>query len=151
MQCDLCGSEEELFLTEIEGTKLNVCKNCSRYGTILKKEKKRIKQEPKKQNFELDDSETIQTFVPDFDKIIKQKRESMGLKQKEFARMIAEKESVIHKLESGSLEPSIDLARKLEKFLKIRLIESQKVEKSDIKTTPSSFTIGDIIKTRKKS
>ena len=47
MQCDLCGKEDELYLALIEGTELNVCKNCSKFGKIIKKiirETKEIKE-----------------------------------------------------------------------------------------------------------
>ncbi len=145
----MCGSEEELFLTEIEGTQLNVCKNCSRYGKVIKSLKvEEPKIEKQERRFVERGSEIVQGFVPGFNKLIKEKREKIKLKQKEFAKVIAEKESVIHKLESG-MEPNMELARKIEKFLKIRLVEEQEVKKAEIKTDSDNYTIGDIIKIKK--
>jgi len=146
MPCDLCGSDEELYATEIEGTRLNVCKSCSQFGKVIKKttnieipkriEKTKIMQE-----------EIVQVIVENCSSLIKKKREALGLKQKELAKKIAEKESVIHKLESGAIEPNISLARKLEKALSIRLLEEEKIEKTAIKpkTKDSGVTIGDML------
>jgi len=150
MQCDLCGAKtENLFRAIVEGTELNVCKDCAKYGKVI--EKKPIKVEEKKQFIKPAEPEKdiIQVIVPDFAQIIKKKRESLGLKQKEFAKKISEKESLIHNLETGSFEPSISLARKLEKFLKIKLIEEYEEEhKKETTTKPEGFTIGDLIKVK---
>jgi putative transcription factor len=71
------------------------------------------------------------------------------LKQEELAKKIAEKESVIHKLESGSIIPAIPLARKLEKFLRIALVETIEVdspETSDRRSSSDGLTLGDLIR-----
>ncbi len=148
MPCDLCGAEEELFLAEVEGTNLNVCKNCSKFGKVI--EKTQMNEIPKKTEKvkTAPDKERVQIIVDNYSSLIKKKRESLGLKQKELAKKIAEKESVIHKIESGHIEPNINLARKLEKDLSIRLIEEEKVEEVAIKpkTKDLTVTIGDMLK-----
>ena len=70
----------------------------------------------------------------------------MGLKQKEFAKFLAERESLIHKMESGTYTPSIELARKLERQLGISLVEQKEVKTQKLEKKASKFTIGDIIK-----
>ena len=47
----------------------------------------------------------------------------MGLKQFELAQKISEKESIIHKIESDSEDPSIQVIKKLERLFKVKLIE----------------------------
>ena len=75
----------------------------------------------------------------------------MNLKQKELAEKIAEKESIIHQLESGHMKPTISLARKLEKALNIKLIEIYKVqEKKQVDLSDPTLTIGDLLKLDKK-
>ena len=59
------------------------------------------------------------------------------------------KESLLHKIETGSFEPTIDLARKLERLLHIVLVETRgetlaAVAKSEHKS--EGLTIGDILK-----
>jgi len=153
MQCEMCGSDSILFKTLIEGTELEVCKDCSSHGKVLKKVPPPLKKkEIIKQRLEPESKrEIIQIIVPDYSKIIKNKRENKGLKQEDLAKKIAVKESIISKIESGNIKPSINLARKLELFFKIRLIETfEEKFKKPTKTESTSFTIGDMIKVRKR-
>ena len=90
--------------------------------------------------------------VDDFAEKIRIKREKLGLKQEDFAKKIGEKESVVHKLETGEFEPSLELAKKLEKVLNIKLIEEYEEEhKATTKATSIITTIGDLVKIRKRT
>ncbi len=153
MQCDLCGAKtENLFRAIVEGTELNICKDCAKYGKIIEKKPVKVIEEKKEyvRKPAEPEKEIIQVIVPDFAQRIRNKRESFKLKQKEFAKKISEKESLIHNLETGSFKPSISLARKLEKFLKIKLIEEYEEEhEQSSETKPEGFTIGDLIKVKK--
>ena len=72
------------------------------------------------------------------------------MKQEELAKKINEKESRLHKIESGHFTPSLRLARKLEKFLKITLVEQVAEDTSPLEKSKSeSLTLGDFIKVRK--
>lgn len=146
----MCGSDGELFKCRIENTELNVCNICSQYGEVIHKIKAPEPETPKPVSKPLKRSEVIQIIIPNYFKIVKNKREFMGLKQKELAKKIAEKESVIHNIESGHMEPNMDLARKLEKFLNVRLVE-QYEEKGKVIATEDTgpLTIGDLIKIKK--
>ena len=142
--CDMCGKDTTLVTAQIEGTNLSVCKSCASYGKIVRRPKpisKKRYDRPQKE-------EKIEKIIANYASIIKTKRESMGLKQKEFAKVLAEKESLIHKIESGNLKPSLTLARKMEKQLHLKLIEEMKMEKVELKKTDAGFTIGDMIKTK---
>jgi putative transcription factor len=73
------------------------------------------------------------------------------MNQEDFAKKIAEKVSVVHKLEIGEIKPSLALARKLERLLGIKLIEFYEEEsKGNAKVSTEGFTIGDIVKIKKK-
>ena len=79
---------------------------------------------------------------------IKKARERKEITQEDLAKFIAEKESVIHQLESGKLKPNFKLAHKLEVFLNISLVDKvetklKKDKKVDFKD--GNLTIGDII------
>lgn len=153
MQCDMCGSEERLFKTNIEGTILNVCRECSKFGKIISEIKPVEKVKPKKvEKIEIEpEKEIIPMVVSDFAEKIRTKREKLGLKQEDFAKKIAEKESIVHKLETGEFKPSLELAEKLEKILNIKLIEEYEEEhKAQTKTDIGITTIGDLIKIRKR-
>ncbi len=148
MHCDLCGSDKRLYLTEIEGTRLNVCEKCSSFGNIIKERKPMQKKQKSNIQDIKETTEIMEMIVENYSELIKKSRESMDLKQEELARKIAEKESVIHKLESGNIEPDIRLAKKLEKALNINLIREEKIEKisQNLNNDATNITIGDLLK-----
>jgi len=149
MKCDMCGSIGKLYKTIVEDAQLNVCHECSKLGKVIDV----IKQDNMKIEVprnEYSQPETMQIIVNDYAEKIKRKRESLGLKQEDFAKKINEKESLIQKIESGHFEPSIVLAKKIGNFLKIKLIEDyQEEQEKQTKTKTGSFTIGDFIKIKK--
>ena len=153
MQCEMCGSEERLYKTNIEGSILNVCRACSKFGKILGTVKEKMEEKKEKQVKEIKkepEKEVIELVVDDFADRIRKKREELGLKQEDFAKKINEKESVIHKLETGEFRPGLDLAKKLERVLGIKLIEEYEEEGKATKTETTELTVGDLIKIRKK-
>ncbi len=144
MGCDMCGRQAELYRAVIEDVELNVCESCAKFGKVVGRREAELK--PGKR-FSEQKSEKMELIVDNFSGLIKKKREDLKLTQKEFAQKINEKESVIHKIETGGLEPSLALARKLEKMLKIKLVEEhEEVHEKAQKNREEGFTIGDFIK-----
>ena len=90
--------------------------------------------------------EKIELIVENYADIIKKKRESMRLSQKDFASKLNEKESTVHHIETGRLEPSLALAKKLEKMLGIKIIEEYD-ENLELpkRRKDEGFTFGDFI------
>jgi len=144
MQCELCGRKEAEFSALIEGVELQVCESCAKHGQILKKpvfaEKARKPAE--------EEPETV--VVDNFAELVKRKRESMGLNQEDFSRSVNIKHSLFQNIESGHTKPTLDVAKKLEKIIGMRLTKELKPEKISLgKKSESSFTIGDLIKLKK--
>jgi len=140
MACELCGAQGLLVIALIEGAELTVCNKCSSNGRILRN----AQPEQKKKTRQI---ESITVIVGDASSVIKKAREKLGMTQQDFAKLINEKESQIHKLETGAIAPSLELALKMEKILKIVLVRKSEAfempkssEKNDV------LTIGDIIK-----
>jgi putative transcription factor len=156
MQCEMCGkSVESYFRVKTEGTILNVCDNCRRFGEVIQAVKpkpeenvgKAQKQRPEKPA----EPEIIEDLVEGYAEKIKNKRERLGLKQEELAQKINEKESIIHKIESGHFTPPIELAKKLERFLGIKIIEDVEDVRVNVsqKGSNEGFSLGDFIKVKK--
>ena len=146
--CDMCGKETKLIVALIENTELNVCEKCGKFGKTIRKDNYIPK--TKKTVIKEIEEEVIERIVKGYCTLIKEARERINLKQEDFAKKINEKVSLIHNIESGHHEPNIKLAQKIEKFLKIELIEEKKLEKTELKTTKSeTLTIGDLIKLKK--
>ena len=90
-------------------------------------------------------------YVEGFGEIIRKARESMGLSQEELASLVKEKATVIKKIEHEEFHPPLDLARRLEKVLKIRIIQ-EAVEEPTLSSIPkasqvkeTTYTLGDLL------
>ncbi|RLG76532.1 MAG: TIGR00270 family protein, partial [Thermoprotei archaeon] len=62
-------------------------------------------------------------LVDDYAERIRRARERLGWSQKVLALKVKESENTIKRIESGKLRPTIELARKLEEVLSIKLLE----------------------------
>ena len=155
INCDLCGKVEgQLNTALIEGVELNVCSVCSKFGKIIAPVKRFSAKEQhkmfEKQSRVQKKEEKVELLVDDYADIIKKRRESIGLTQREFANKINEKESTIQHIENGSLEPSLHLAKKLENALGIKLIEEyEEKHESPSRKKEEGFTLGDFIRLKK--
>ncbi len=157
MQCELCGKKiEEPYVILLEGSEVKVCKDCSVYGKIKKKplEKKSFKKTNKPLRVEESKVELVEEIVFDYDKKLKNAIFKENQKLEVLAKKLNMKESELRALESGHRKPSIETARKLEKYFKIKLVEIIELGKEKIplkeKNVSSTLTIGDLIKVRKR-
>jgi putative transcription factor len=150
--CELCGKEASLVPAIVEGSQLQVCAGCGKYGNVLKQSPAAVRarapaaQEPKR-------AVEVESIVSDYGGRIRAAREKRGLSQKDFSRLIAEKESLISKLEAGQLEPTLLVARKLERLLGITLVERQAAaqEAPQAPKRDAALTIGDIAHIRERA
>ena len=151
--CELCGKNETQVLVDVEDSHLQVCGDCKGFGTLIRQrpEQTRVELRPRVQAVEQPPvPEITEMVVEDYAQKLRQGREKLGITQKEFGKRIAEKESVIHSLESRRNTPNITLARKLEKFLGISLVETYKETHEQTEHTPNEYTIGDLLKKGEK-
>jgi len=152
----MCGKEGNLVKALIEGVEMEVCNECSKLGRVIGKSNSSIVWKERDSSGERRVKEkepnVIQSIVENYSELVKRKREKLGLKQEELAMKIAEKESVVHNIESGHLEPSIKVAEKLERFLKIKLIEFVNEESFEKKKDimERELTLGDLIEIKRK-
>ncbi len=150
--CELCGMKNSIYECEIEGTMMKVCENCSRFGRVIGKSNvKIVVQESKRPEIK----EPEYAFVQGYGLIVKNARERSGMKQEDFAKKINEHKSLIHQVESEHITPNVELAKKLEKALHIKIINEIKDEETPNarrpagkSNAPEGFTLGDMIKKR---
>lgn len=151
MICELCGKPITGKPTKvwIEGAQLTVCHRCTRYGSIVKPAIKRVShQPPKRRELRLESEDKV--LVDNYNVLIRQARESMGLTQADLARLISEKESIIRRLESGRMAPTLELAKKLEKALKVKLYEEVRQEQEVPRPQSLELTLGDVAVIRER-
>jgi putative transcription factor len=153
----MCGKElEHLIDAKVEGVEMQLCGSCAKYGTRIEKEETTISAK----NASIRPSKKPQAIVPQqFEyvdihagRLLKKKREEMGMRQKDMARFLNEKESLIHQLESGHIKPSQKLLDKLKAKLGLDLLRettAKKIDRPDEEATEGGgFTIGDLMKNK---
>jgi len=137
VQCEMCGKEvvspKDM---KIEGAVLRLCQGCSRFGieignTKTKSVETKYQIEPrrdtnkqvgfKKQKRRMYNQ--MKEMDLEFNEKIRQGREERGLSQVELAKNLNERASLIKKLERGEVLPTEKVRKKLEKYLKINLLE----------------------------
>jgi len=156
MMCEMCGEEKlHLYKAIVEGSIISVCDRCKKFGEVISVEKPKV-EEPKKEKpkpeVKLED-EIQEVVVDDYSWKVRKAREEKSMTQEELAKALAEKESMIHKIESNQMVPSLQLAKKLEQFLRIDLIEEFNPNKEPVKELnlkDEAITIGDLIRLKKK-
>ena len=159
--CDICGREIQgkPRLKYVEGAKLQVCQNCSKFGKSVSSKPiisdsapKFIKtrSRPKKQN--LSKTQELE-LVEEYNLRIKNAREKMKLTQDELARKIKEPASFVKRVEQKKVHPPIHIVKKIERVLKINLLEEQDLDDyvpSKIISKDETLSLGDIVIKKKK-
>lgn len=162
--CELCGKvTDQLSKAKIEGVVMELCTNCAKHGTRVVSPRNIPSHSSgfKRRNNSKTDSEEFVSLS--YAKDIKSARESLKLKPEELAKKLNEKESLILKIESGNHKPNFAMAKKLESFLKIKLIKTRSINKTHERYEQSqdnkeegprgrssSLTFGDILKNAMK-
>ncbi len=140
MQCEMCGKSIRgtAHLVIVEGTELNVCDECARYGHEVKRVPKStttampppgrggggisIRTQPKRRRPDMFDQMTDE-LVDDYGSVIRRARDKRGMSQEELALEIREKVSLLKKIEREDLVPEDSARKKLERVLGITLTE----------------------------
>jgi len=153
MRCEICGKTilGQPTKTKIDGSVMSVCKECSKFGKIQREPPKpsqprrRIQRAPRIR-------EPTSEVLEDFAAIIREGREKKGWSREELGEKIYEKVSVINRIESGKMTPDLKLARKLERTLKVTLVEKLDDTQSEEFKAGSlkGATIGDIARIKKR-
>ncbi|WP_319004328.1 multiprotein bridging factor aMBF1 [Natrinema amylolyticum] len=177
VQCEMCGAETSSPNTiKVEGAKLDVCSNCTDFGTEVKDtssssgstkystgsssssssgggqssassgSSSRSSGSSQRRSDMFDDMDELAT---DYDDRVRNAREDKGLSQSDLANELNEKASLIRKIERGDTLPSDDVQTKLEDFLEISLsAEGSSGEDSEWSggSSTGSYTLGDVVK-----
>ena len=152
----MCGSESAILSSrKISGSVIQVCSSCVALGsepthresighrayvaqTLQKRNLKR-----RYSDIETDDK----VLIRDYGAVVRKAREKLGLDHATLASRISEKKSILTSVEVENMRPNEKLVKKLENFLKIKLMES--VEDSPepkSKKSSEGLTMGDLLK-----
>ncbi|MHA1299793.1 MAG: multiprotein bridging factor aMBF1 [Candidatus Helarchaeota archaeon] len=156
--CDICGRPifGKPITKYIEGAKLLVCPNCSRFGKPVKTPKT-TSVKPKitkrrKRSYSGIKKQTDFILIENFGTVIRKARENKKWTQDELARKLKEPLSLIKRIEKNKINPSFKIVKKIEGLLNISLREvdiGEVLPKFRPKPKPGT-TIGDIVEIKKK-
>ncbi|WP_318569696.1 multiprotein bridging factor aMBF1 [Salinigranum marinum] len=171
-QCEMCGaSKSSLTTVKVEGAELELCDECKDFGTEVRTEssssstsKYSTSSSSGKSSSSSSTSsssssssstrrrrdmfDTMDEIATDYDKRVREARESRGQSQQELAGELNEKTSLIRKIERGDVLPSDDVRKKLERELGISLTEGSSGDDDSEWSSGSSTTttLGDVVK-----
>jgi len=165
-ECPVCGGIIwKGVKVLIEGAKITVCQSCAQYGKRIIEEKK-IRSPPTRKSIKIQSKKSQITsnsednfgpsieIVPDYAQRIRDLRMKLNLNQEKFAKKLNEKPSLLKRIETGKLVPSLQLAKKFEELYNIKLItEAENFEvniQKYLKKPSSRSSLGDIAFIKKK-
>ena len=157
MICELCGGQySKGFKVRIEGSIILACEECSKSKEVIgpAKQKPAVVKIPKKKNSAGQDFDVDQDFdiVENYGDVIKKVREKKDLTQTDLGKKINESHSLIHRIELEKIEPTKEVARKIERFLGVKLLlPHHEIEAQQYKSENKDLTLGDMIVVRKRS
>ncbi|MCL2510008.1 MAG: multiprotein bridging factor aMBF1 [Methanomassiliicoccaceae archaeon] len=141
MICEMCGKEVPITKPMlVEGSKLNLCPNCARFGDEYKAanatsstpgaapvpktviEDRLQRRERRMQTRDIY-SASSRELIDNYGEAIRSAREAKGLDLEEFAKSIFERKGTVARIEANDLVPDDKLIAKFEKALDIRLKE----------------------------
>ncbi|MFX1239017.1 MAG: multiprotein bridging factor aMBF1 [Promethearchaeota archaeon] len=161
-ECPICGSiiwdkGEKVLL---EGAKITVCSVCAKHGQKIRekpsfhaKNRQISPGAPTRKNNSRRNEILEKEIVEDYANKIRNARSRMNLTQEKFSHKINEKPSLMKRIEAGKAKPTIQLAKKLEKNLKIKLLKDAdeiEVNTSRYMKKKSGASLGDIAYIKKK-
>lgn len=160
MQCEMCGNDTpRTRKIQLERSVLNVCSNCEKFGKVLDGPAKAVapgnvpmaleKRQRSQPRNVYAASEMQLELVADFATRIKNAREKKGLTRQELGAKVGERENVMGRMENGSLHPTDDVAKKLERELGIKLFEPVATG-STPKQATRAMTLGDMLRDAQK-
>ena len=150
LSCDICGATPVRAQILVEGAKLLACGRCMKTGKIIHRFHD---DEPDAVPEAYKPPEESEEIVEDYGKLIRSAREKAKLPIAVVAERIREKESYLQAIENERLAPTMDVAKKLEKELGIKLIETVQESAGASAAASAKFsepTLADMVSEKKK-
>lgn len=140
-ECELCGRQmKDVYIVSIEGADLRVCTGCARGKKVIYREVEQPKNVQRKTIRKTDEDVEL---VEGYGRRVRAARDSMQIPLKVLGEMINEKEAHLLRVEEEKTRPSIELTKKLEKALNIKLTQlKEDVQRIGVRKQ-EGVTLGD--------
>ena len=168
-QCEMCGRNVSTRTYTVQGARMNLCMDCSRFGDEYNDpratsagrssagtsdaviQQRLEKREKRRQTRDIYAGSETTALREDYGRVIRQAREKKWPNLKDFAESIGEKALTLSKIEAQTLTPDDKIVAKLEKALGITLRETVSVGASQSGGSQSGgMTLGNFIRVEEK-
>lgn len=156
MECEVCGAPDAPFMSLIEGARLHTCARCAHMGTTLMRPSSSAHGESIPAHSAMRSAAPEWELVEGFGDTIRIARMRMKLPLSVLAERLAEKESFLERVEGEKTHPSVEMARKIEKELNIKILEQGEGSSgagnllASLKKGSGGRTLGDIVEIEQK-
>jgi len=145
-ECEISGKQvPKTIKVRIEGVVMHVAPEYANLGTVLEQPASVPPSYPKVGYKSAPVKKDVEHLVGDFGKKLKNAREAKGLRQEDLAKMMMEKTSTIHQVESGHLRPDDKLLTKFKHFLGVDLMRKFHDDESYTPKKSDKMTLGDLM------
>ena len=154
--CDICGTKivGRPYIALVDGVEMVLCASCylklSRSGRakLIRIGEPLEESKPKKVKKNRSYKVTYEV-VEDYADRIRSARIKKGFSVKELAQRLRISENMLRKIEQGRFKPNIDIARKMESLLGIKLLEPTEEPEEEFEKEEELPTLGDIVVIRR--
>ncbi|MCE4628345.1 MAG: multiprotein bridging factor aMBF1 [Desulfurococcales archaeon] len=154
LYCEMCGSPivGRPYRAIVDGVEMVLCASCylklTRSGRAVPvrerpRRAKAASRQPKRPTRKV--SIELLDLVEDYPEIIRRAREAKGWDLRTLAQKLRISETMLRRIEQGKYKPPIDLARRIEKILKIKILEPTELEDEYEAPPPGKLTLGDVV------
>ncbi|MDT7867644.1 MAG: multiprotein bridging factor aMBF1 [Acidianus sp.] len=156
LYCEVCGRpiKGAGHRVLLEGAEVLVCDDCfakltkSGRAVPVPRKPQKVTSAPKvrKQRAEMLE------VVDDYPDLIRRAREERGWTTAVLAQKLRVSEDLVRRIEGGKVKPTVDLAKRIEELLKIKLLQPVEYEEEEAEGTkggPDVLTFGDVAVVRR--
>jgi putative transcription factor len=154
--CESCGRQIQgrPFRAEVDGVEMELCLSCyTRMSSSGRARPLREKPAARPRQFGRARARVVGMealdLVPDYAYRIQRAREERGWPPSVLASKLRISEALLRKIESGKYKPPIDLARRMESILKVKLLVPSEEPEEYGGEAPTDITLGDIVVIRR--
>ena len=167
-QCEMCGKNVSTRTYTVQGARMNLCMDCSRFGDEYNDprassggrsssgtsdaviQQRLEKREKRRQTKDIYSGSETTELRADYGRVIRQAREKKWPNLKDFAESIGEKQLTLSKIEAQTLTPDDKIVAKLEKALGITLREAVSSGGTTGSSQTGGMTLGNFIRVEEK-
>ncbi|MCE4613194.1 MAG: multiprotein bridging factor aMBF1 [Desulfurococcales archaeon] len=156
--CESCGRpiHGKPFRAEVDGVEMELCLGCytkmsssGRAKPLRSQPRTAQSYKPRRRLPGIRGIEALE-IVTDYAERIKRAREERGWPLSVLAEKLRISESLLRKIESGKYKPPIELARKMESLLRVKLVVPSEEPEEFEAEPPTDITLGDIVVIRRE-